>query len=108
MLRHPQKGGQYDQESRQVIPDNGFQPDIPTRANFLQARTALINGEEKIILDFEMLDLDSPTSVGFECSLDNARKLVHTTLASLKFFGDQPAAILLGVLRQAKQRNGQE
>lgn len=76
-----------------------FEPDIDTTANFLQARTALVDGREVVLLDFEMLDFEpSPTTVAMRCSLDNIRKLAHTCLKALESFGDQPAAVLLKVL----------
>jgi len=84
-----------------MAPKTDFQPDIPTAANFLQARTALAGGKELVILDFEMLDFDpSPTTVGMKCSLDNVRKLVRTCLQALESFGDHPASVLLEVLNQ--------
>ena len=50
-----------------------------------------------------MVDFDpSPTSVGMKCSLDDVRKLMHTCLAALKSFGNQPASVLLKVLNQGK------
>jgi hypothetical protein len=40
--------------------------------------------------------------MGMKCSLNDVRKLVHTCLAALKSFGDQPASVLLKVLKQGK------
>jgi hypothetical protein len=84
-----------------------FEPDIQTTAKFLQARTALqggAGGEPTVILDFKMLDFEpSPTTVGLTCSLDDIRKLVHTCLAALDSFGDQPAGVLLKTLRGTKK-----
>ena len=78
-----------------------FQPDIPTAAHFLQARSALDGEKQLVLLDFEMLDFEpSPTSVSLKCSLADVRKLVHTCLKSLESFGDQPAAVLLKMLNQ--------
>ena len=77
-----------------------FQPDIPTAAHFLQARTALSGGKKMVYLDFEMLDFEPPTTVDLKCSLTDVRKLVHTCLAALESFGDQPASVLLKVLNQ--------
>ena len=85
-----------------MVAKKNFQPDIPTAAHFLQARTALVNGDKVVILDFKMLDFDpSPTTVGLKCPLDNVRKLVHTCLKALESFGDQPASVLLKVLKQS-------
>jgi hypothetical protein len=84
-----------------MVASKDFQPDIPTAAQFLQARTALDGGEKVVILDFKMLDFDSPTTVGMKCPLDNVRKLVHTCLKALESFGDQPASVLLKVLKQS-------
>jgi hypothetical protein len=77
-----------------------FQPEIQTKANFLQARTAIdADGEQVVLLDYEMLEFDpSPVTVGMKCSLEDIRKLVHTCLAALDSFGDQPASVLLKVL----------
>lgn len=78
-----------------------FEPAFTTTANFLQARTALVENEKVVILAFEMLDFEpSPTTAGLTCSLDNVRKLVHTCLKSLESFGDQPASVLLKVLNR--------
>jgi hypothetical protein len=77
-----------------------FEPDITTDAEFLHARTALVDGEEVVLLDFNMLDFDTPTTVGMRCSLAHVRKLVHTCLKALDSFGDQPAHVLLKVLNQ--------
>ena len=80
------------------------EPDFTTVAHFLKARTGLDGPKEFIILDFEMVDFDPPlTSMGMKCSLDAVRKLVHTCLAALKSFGDQPASVLLKVLKQGKR-----
>jgi hypothetical protein len=80
------------------------EPDFTTVAHFLKARTGLDGPKEVIILDFEMVDFDPPlTSMGMKCSLDDVRKLVHTCLAALKSFGDQPASMLLKVLKQGKR-----
>ena len=85
--------------------DIDFKPDIPTNARFLQARTALAeDGQETIILDFEMSDFETPTTVGLACSLKDARKLVHTCLAALASFGDQPASVLLEILKSSCQK----
>ena len=82
-----------------MIANKDFEPDIPTAAHFLQARAGLDGEEEFAFLDFEMLDCEpSPTTVGLKCSLDDLRKLVHTSLAVLDFFGDQPASVLLKML----------
>jgi hypothetical protein len=79
------------------------EPDFTTVAHFLKARTGLDGPKEVIILDFEMVDFDPPlTSMGMKCSLNDVRKLVHTCLAALKSFGDQPASVLLKVLKQGK------
>ena len=80
------------------------EPDFTTVAHFLKARTGLDGPKEVIILDFEMVDFDPPlTSMGMKCSLNDVRKLVHTCLAALKSFGDQPASQLLKVLKQGKR-----
>jgi hypothetical protein len=85
--------------------NKNFQPDIPTVAHFLQARTALDSGHEVVLLDFEMLDFEpSPTTVGLKCSLADVHKLVHTCLKALDSFGDQPASVLLKVLNQGATR----
>lgn len=84
-----------------MAPNKDFQPDIPTSAHFLQARTALDGEKQLVLLDFEMLDFEpSPTSVSLKCSLADVRKLVHTCLKALESFGDQPAAVLLKMLNQ--------
>ena len=80
--------------------DKSFQPDIPTRADFLQARTALDGGKQVVLLDFQMSDFESPTTVGLKCSLDDVAKLVRTCLKALDSFGDLPASVLLKVLNQ--------
>jgi hypothetical protein len=88
-------------EKSPMVANKHFQPDIPTAAHFLQARTALDGCEEVVLLDFEMLDFEpSPTTVGLKCSLADVRKLVHTCLMALESFGDQPASVLLKVLHQ--------
>jgi hypothetical protein len=57
-----------------------------------------------VILDFKVQDFEpSPTTVGLACSLDDIRKLVHTCLAALDTFGDQPAGVLLKMLRRTKK-----
>jgi hypothetical protein len=83
-----------------MVAEKGFQPDIPTSANFLRARTALDGGNKVVLLDFKMLDFDTPTTVALKCSLTDVRKLVHSCLAALDSFGDQPASVLLKVLKQ--------
>ena len=78
-----------------------FEPDIETAAHFLQVRTALEGRKKLVLLDFEMLDFDpSPTTVGLKCSLAEVRAVVHSCLAALESFGDQPASVLLKVLNQ--------
>ncbi len=87
--------------------DINFKPDFETAAEFLQVRTALINKEKTVILDFKMLDFDpSPTTAGLQCSLDNTRKLVHTCLKALANFGDQPASVLLKMLNRPPRKRG--
>ena len=82
-----------------MAPSKDFQPDIPTAARFLQARTALDGEKQLVLLDFEMLDFEpSPTSVSLKCSLADVRKLVHTCLKALESFGDQAASVLLKML----------
>jgi hypothetical protein len=84
-----------------VAADKKFVPDFATPANFLQARTGIDPRGEFVYLDFEMADFDPPlTTMGIKLSLDSLRELVHTSLAALDFFGDQPASVLLEVLNQ--------
>jgi hypothetical protein len=79
------------------------EPDFTTVAHFLKAVTGLDKHKEFVRLDFEMVEFDPPlTTMGMKCSLDDVRKLVHTCLAALEFFGDQPAAVLLKVLNEGK------
>ena len=85
-----------------MVAEKGFQPDIPTSAKFLRARTAQDGVKQVVLLDFTMLDFETPTTVGLKCSLDNVRKLVHTCLKALDSFGDQPASVLLKVLNQGQ------
>lgn len=80
-----------------------FKADIETAAEFLQARAGtLIGGEDRVVFDFNMLDFETPTTVGLNCSVKHAQKLVHTTLAALASLGDQPASVLLKVLNKPR------
>lgn len=95
------------QEAVLMKANKNFEPDIETAADFLHARTALQGDRHDkpvVILDFSMLDFEpSPTTVGLVCSLDDTRKLVRTCLVALESFGDQPASVLMKILRQKKK-----
>jgi hypothetical protein len=91
------------QEGRAMAANKNFTPDIQTSANFLQARTALDEQKEVVILDFEMLDFEpSPTTVGMKCSVNNVGEIIHTCLIALESLGDQQAMALLQLLNQSK------
>jgi hypothetical protein len=88
------------QKEPAMAPNLDFQPDFTTAARFFQARTGLERRRAFILLDFEMLDFEpSPTTVSLQCSLDQVRKLVHTCLAALASFGDEPASAFLKMLK---------
>jgi hypothetical protein len=88
-----------------MVANKNFEPDIPTSANFLQARTVLHEGEVHVYLDFKMLDFEPPfTTMGIRCSLDDVRSLVHTCLLALESAGDQPASVLLDVLAGKRRK----
>jgi len=80
-----------------------LQPDISTRARVLQVRAGMDADKQKpfVRIDLEMLDSEpSPTTISLKCTLDDVRKLVHNCLKALDFFGDQPASVMLRVLKK--------
>jgi hypothetical protein len=69
--------------------NNGESGRLESTATFQRANVAIIDGEDRIILDWALQDFrPGPVQLGLVCTLDDIRKVVHNCLKALDYFGD--------------------